>query len=61
MSTFLEFEKPIQLVMEQIEKLNEVAADGEVDIKGGHEGPEKKLAEARKQVYGNLTPGSGCR
>lgn len=56
MSTFLEFEKPIQLVMEQIEKLKEVAADGEVDIKGAMKDLERKLAEARKQVYGNLSP-----
>lgn len=55
MSTFLEFEKPIQQVMEQIDKLNEVAADGEVDIKGAMRDLTKKLAEARKQVYGNLT------
>jgi acetyl-CoA carboxylase carboxyl transferase subunit alpha len=55
MSTFLEFEKPIQQVMEQMDKLNEVAADGEVDIKGAMRDLTKKLAEARKQVYGNLT------
>lgn len=56
MSTFLEFEQPIQLVVEQIEKLNEVAADGEVDVKAAMKDLEKKLAEARKQVYGKLTP-----
>jgi acetyl-CoA carboxylase carboxyl transferase subunit alpha len=54
MSTFLEFEQPIQLVVEQIEKLNEVAADGEVDVKAAMKDLEKKLAEARKQVYGKL-------
>ena len=56
MSTFLEFEQPIQLVVEQIEKLNEVAADGEVDVKAAMKDLTKKLAEARKQVYGKLTP-----
>jgi acetyl-CoA carboxylase carboxyl transferase subunit alpha len=56
MSTFLEFEQPIQLVVEQIEKLNEVAADGEVDVKAAMKDLEKKLTEARKQVYGKLSP-----
>jgi archaellum component FlaC len=32
MQTFLEFEKPIQNIIEQIEKLKEVAAQSQVDV-----------------------------
>ena len=34
MQTFLEFEKPVQNIVEQIEKLKEVANEGEVDLAG---------------------------
>lgn len=56
MSTFLEFEKPIQDVVEQIEKLGEVAADGQVDVGAAMKDLQGKLADARKEVYANLTP-----
>lgn len=56
MSTFLEFESPIQNIVEQIEKLNELASDGEVDIKATLKDLNKKLFTARKEVYGKLTP-----
>lgn len=56
MSTFLEFESPIQAIVEQIEKLNEVALDGEVDIKATLKDLNKKLAATRKEVYAKLTP-----
>ncbi len=56
MSTYLEFESPIQNIVEQIAKLNEVAAGGEVDVKATLKDLEKKLADTRKEVYGGLTP-----
>lgn len=56
MSTFLEFESPIQHIVEQIEKLNEVATEGEVDVKATLKDLDKKLIAARKEVYGKLTP-----
>lgn len=55
MQTFLEFEKPIQHVIEQIEKLKEVAADGAVDVNATLKDLEKKLAETRKSIYGGLS------
>ena len=42
MQTFLEFEKPIQHVIEQIEKLKEVAAQGSVDVQPTLKDLEKK-------------------
>ncbi|MBK7268635.1 MAG: acetyl-CoA carboxylase carboxyltransferase subunit alpha [Flavobacteriales bacterium] len=56
MQTFLEFEKPIQNIIEQIEKLKEVAAQGAVDVNPTLRDLEKKLAVARKDIYARLTP-----
>jgi acetyl-CoA carboxylase carboxyl transferase subunit alpha len=56
MQTFLEFEKPVQNIIEQIEKLKDVAQQGEVDVRATLKDLEKKLAETRKQIYGGLTP-----
>lgn len=56
METFLEFEKPIQHIVEQIAKLKEVAAQGEVDVTATLKDLEKKLRETQEQIYANLTP-----
>ncbi len=56
MQTFLEFEKPIQSVIEQIEKLKEVATQGAVDVEPTLRDLEKKLTETRKTIYAGLTP-----
>jgi acetyl-CoA carboxylase carboxyl transferase subunit alpha len=55
MQTFLEFEKPVQHIIEQIEKLKEVAASSEVDVTGTLKDLENKLAETRRTVYGQLS------
>lgn len=56
MQTFLEFEKPVQHLMEQIAKLKEVAAEGAVDVKATMKDLEQKLAETRRTLYADLTP-----
>ena len=56
MQTFLEFEKPIQNIIEQIEKLKDVASQGEVDVRSTLKDLEKKLSQARKTIYSELTP-----
>ncbi|MEZ4807539.1 MAG: acetyl-CoA carboxylase carboxyltransferase subunit alpha [Flavobacteriales bacterium] len=56
MQTFLEFEKPVQNIIEQIEKLKDVAAQGEVDVKSTLKDLEKKLIDTRKAIYKDLTP-----
>lgn len=56
MQTFLEFEKPVQNIIEQIEKLKDVAKEGEVDVQATLKDLEKKLAETRKQIYTGLSP-----
>ena len=56
MQTFLEFEKPVQNIIEQIEKLKEVAAQGEVDVSATLKDLEKKLRETRVEIYDKLSP-----
>ncbi|MBP8824705.1 MAG: acetyl-CoA carboxylase carboxyltransferase subunit alpha [Flavobacteriales bacterium] len=56
MSTFLEFESPIQTLVEQIEKLDQVASEGEIDVRAAMKDLNKKLEATRKEVYGKLTP-----
>lgn len=56
METFLEFEKPVQNIIEQLEKLKEVASDGAVDVSATQKDLEKKLKETREQIYANLSP-----
>lgn len=61
METFLEFEKPIQNILEQIEKLKEVSAQGEVDVTATLNDLEEKLTETRKQVYSGFRHGNACK
>lgn len=55
MQTFLEFEKPIQNIIEQIEKLKEVASQGQVDVAPTLKDLEQKLHATRREVYGKLS------
>lgn len=56
MQTFLEFERPVQHLIEQIAKLKEVAAEGEVDVQATLKDLEQKLAETRRTLYADLSP-----
>lgn len=56
MQTFLEFERPVQHLIEQIMKLKEVAAEGEVDVKAAMKDLEQKLADTRRTLYADLSP-----
>lgn len=56
MATFLDFERPIENIVEQIEKLEQVASEGEVDVTDALKDLGKKLQKARKEVYAKLTP-----
>jgi acetyl-CoA carboxylase carboxyl transferase subunit alpha len=56
MQTFLEFEKPVQNILEQIEKLKEVASNGQVDVTATLKDLEKKLVGVRKDIYSKLSP-----
>ncbi|MCB0789255.1 MAG: hypothetical protein KDB75_08125, partial [Flavobacteriales bacterium] len=56
MPTFLDLEKPIQNIIEQIDKLEEVAQEGQVDVATTRKDLEKKLDETRREIFANLSP-----
>jgi acetyl-CoA carboxylase carboxyl transferase subunit alpha len=51
---FMEFEKPIEQLYEQINKLREIGDQGIVDVTTGIEELEKKIRETRQEIYSNL-------
>ncbi len=53
---YLDFEKPIEELHEQIEKTTEVGEKGKVDVSGTLEELQTKLEETTKEIYENLTP-----
>jgi acetyl-CoA carboxylase carboxyl transferase subunit alpha len=53
---FLDFEKPVQELLEQIEKVKQVGEKGKVDTKGTVKDLEEKIVETRKQIAAKLTP-----
>jgi acetyl-CoA carboxylase carboxyl transferase subunit alpha len=56
MPTYLEFEKPIAELTEQLEKTREIAAKSKVDMNSSIQELEQKIIEAKKQIFSNLTP-----
>src|SRR5436190_21751439 len=52
---YLEFEKPIAELLEQLEKLKQVAEKSKVDLTKTIGDLEKKIEETRRQIYGNLS------
>lgn len=54
--TFLDFEKPIADLIEQKEKLTQVAEKSKVDVSKSVEEIEEKIKETRKEIFSNLTP-----
>lgn len=53
--TYLEFEKPIQLLVEQLEQLKETAEKTQVDVTSAVAELEAKIITTRKDIYANLT------
>ena len=54
--TFLDFEKPIEELFEQLEKIKQVAEKSGVDVSKTIADIEEKIFRARTEIYGNLTP-----
>ena len=52
---FLEFEKPLESLYEKLEKVQQVGADGDIDITQMVKELEEKIKQTRKQIYNNLT------
>ena len=53
--TYLDFEKPIEELNEQLEKLKKIGDSGKVDMTSALNELEQKIYEAKKQLYHNLT------
>ena len=53
---YLDFELPIKYLEEQLQKCQIIGEESEVDVTETCKQIEKKLAEARKEIYGSLTP-----
>ena len=56
MPNYLEFEKPIEELMEQMEKMQEIARKKDVDVSKTIKDLEKKIKTTRKEIYDTLTP-----
>ena len=52
---FLEFEKPLEALYTQLEKLKEVSEQGNLDLSATVKELENKIAEERKNIFSNLT------
>lgn len=52
---FLEFEKPLENLHEQLEKIKQVGENGDVDVSAAIKELESKLKSTKKEIYSNLT------
>tara|TARA_Y100000385_G_scaffold587_1_gene624 strand:+ start:1694 stop:2644 length:951 start_codon:yes stop_codon:yes gene_type:complete len=53
---YLEFEKPIEEIQEQIIQSKEIGIKGQVDVKSTVKELEKKLASTTRKIFNNLSP-----
>lgn len=52
---FLEFEKNLESLYQQLEKMKEVSEEGVIDVQDKIKELEKKIKAEQKEIYGNLT------
>src|SRR5690606_38219963 len=52
---FLEFEKPLESLYEQRDKIVEVGNAGDIDVEPMLKKLEKKITKTQKEIYSNLT------
>lgn len=52
---FLEFEKPLEKLYEQLDKIKQVGEEGDVDVSETLKDLEVKIKNTRKDIYSNLT------
>lgn len=51
---FLEFEKPLESLYEQLEKIQQIELEGDIDVSSQIAELEKKISSRRKEIYENL-------
>jgi len=52
---FLEFEKPLEKLYDQLEKIKQVGEQGDIDVSHNIKELEKKISAEMKAIYSNLT------
>lgn len=52
---FLEFEKPLESLYEQLDKIVEVGKEGDIDVSDKVKELENKIKAKTKEIYGNLS------
>ena len=52
---FLDFEKPLESLYEQLEKIKQVGEEGDLDVTVMVEELEEKIRKKREEIYSNLT------
>ncbi|MDQ3015646.1 MAG: acetyl-CoA carboxylase carboxyltransferase subunit alpha [Bacteroidota bacterium] len=52
---FLEFEQPLESLYDQLDRIKQIEAQGDVDVSAAIRDLENKIAQMRKEIYGNLT------
>ncbi len=52
---FLEFEKPLEKLYEQLEKIKQVGEEGDIDVSQNIKDLENKIKAETKEIYSNLT------
>ncbi|MCB0519193.1 MAG: acetyl-CoA carboxylase carboxyltransferase subunit alpha [Lewinellaceae bacterium] len=53
---FLDFEKPLESLFEQLDKIKQVGEQGDLDVASMIEELQNKINAKRKEIYDNLTP-----
>ena len=56
MATYLDFEKPIAELTEQLEQTQQIAGKSKVDVSNIIKELEEKIDSTRREIYENLTP-----
>ncbi|MEZ4911039.1 MAG: acetyl-CoA carboxylase carboxyltransferase subunit alpha [Saprospiraceae bacterium] len=51
----MDFEKPLETLYDQMEKLKEISQEGAIDVSESIKELEKKIQSTKKDIYGNLT------
>lgn len=51
---FLEFEKPLEKLYEQLEKIQQIEAEGDIDVSDKVKELENKIKNKQKEIYSNL-------
>ncbi|MFT4533553.1 MAG: acetyl-CoA carboxylase carboxyl transferase subunit alpha [Saprospiraceae bacterium] len=52
---FLEFEKPLEKLYEQLEKIKQVGEEGDIDVSDNIKELENKIKSETKEIYSNLS------